>query len=395
MATIQGGTHFSSSEEGYLEGFPDFLKPPSTATGRRYLQLLSVAFFRQYLQQDPTAASYLTPEYLNGIADRDMPLHLVRSLTSDNLTAAYGDAPPIAVLPAAAGPTVPTAQLSVLDRIRESGTLVVGIREDAAPFGYLDSNGNWTGYCFDLVDTFGDRLSAALELDGGLEVVRLPSNLNNRFQLLGDGTVHLECGPNTIRQDVTGAAFSFPFFYTGTQMLTLSANASQLDLPGAAPSVESGNAETGGEVGDSESGGTEAGKAAIGVLSNTTNAKFMEEQYPNSNLVFFEGVSGRDDAVQALAAGDIQAFASDGVLLLGELAKLELAREDYALVPENPLTCDGYGLLLPEGDRQWQTMVNQFLRSQDNLTLQRVWLTDGLPSAVATLDYCLSVPEEF
>ena len=55
--------------------------------------------------------------------------------------------------------------------------------------------------------------------------------------------------------------------------------------------------------------------------------------------------------VSAVVNGNIDAFASDGVLLSGELARQSLAPENYQLIPEEPLTCDFYGLILPVGDR--------------------------------------------
>ena len=38
---------------------------------------------------------------------------------------------------------------STLDKIKRTGVLKVAIRQDAAPFGYLDANDNLQGYCLD------------------------------------------------------------------------------------------------------------------------------------------------------------------------------------------------------------------------------------------------------
>ena len=59
-------------------------------------------------------------------------------------------------------------------------------------------------------------------------------------------------------------------------------------------------------------------------------------------------------------------------------------------MPEKPLTCDFYGLILPEGDTQWQKTVNTFIRSQQVQKLQYEWLGEYFPKAVADLDYCLN-----
>jgi len=370
LAVIGSGTHFSTSDDRFITNFPSFLKAPDTAVGRRYLESLSVAFFRQYLEQDGTAPAYLTAAYARSISDPRMPLYLTPPLTAAQLETANGGPPPIPVIPPTAGAIAPSSPASTLEAIAATGTLTVGIRADAAPFGYLDSEGSWTGYCFDLVNGLAANLSTTLNLDTPIHVVRLPSNLENRFSLVQNGTVQLECGPNTIRTDMPDVAFSFPFFYTGTQFLALRTATSDLADQGWS-------------------------RYPIGILANTTNAQFVEREYPRSSFVVFDGTTARTDALQALNQGTVTTFASDSVLLLGELLRLNLPPERYTLVPGEPLTCDGYGLVLPGGDRTWQQSVDSFLRSQENSDLQRVWFTDVLPDAIASLNHCLSTAEPF
>jgi len=133
----------------------------------------------------------------------------------------------------------------------------------------------------------------------------------------------------------------------------------------------------------------------IGILANTTNAQFVQSQYPRSSVIVFDGPTARADALQALNQGTVTTFASDSALLLGELLRLNLPSDQYTLLPGEPLTCDGYGLALPQGDRPWQQYVDAFLRSEGNSELQRIWFTDVLPDAIASLNHCLSTAEPF
>ncbi len=371
LALVEGGTHFTTSEDAFIQGFPGFLRPPSTEIGREYLDALSVAFFKHYLEHDADAAVYLTSGYAQSISQESMPLYLIQSLSVEALETAYGKAPPEPIIPRSATPEPPPRFDSVLDEIRETGTLRVGIRADAAPFGYLNSAGNWTGYCLDLVDELGDAVERSLNLDRALQIIRLPSNLENRFSFVQNGTIHLECGPNTIRQDIDGVLFSYPFFYTGTQLLARRADAVIAD-----PSR------------------TLAGRV-IGLLPNTTNAEFIEQTYPFAEPVYFGAITGRTDAIAALTDGSIDAFASDGVLLLGEVNRLNLNPDDYVLLPGTPLTCDGYGLILPGGDRLWQNTVSAFIRSQQSRGVQAAWLSDALPDALTSLQHCLSTSNPY
>ena len=93
------------------------------------------------------------------------------------------------------------------------------MRRDATPFGYVDNTGEWTGYCEDIIDAFAKKIAQELKIYTGVKVIEIPSNLENRFQLVQNGNVHLECGPNTIRDDIKNVAFSNPFFVTGTNFL--------------------------------------------------------------------------------------------------------------------------------------------------------------------------------
>jgi ABC-type amino acid transport substrate-binding protein len=93
--------------------------------------------------------------------------------------------------------------------------------------------------------------------------------------------------------------------------------------------------------------------------------------------------------VTALTAGEIIAFADDSILLRGELLQQHLSPANYALLPQQPVTCDAYGMILPADDRNWQNQVNQFLRSEQSTQIRDQWLADNLPEEIATLDYCL------
>ncbi|MGK7899567.1 MAG: dienelactone hydrolase, partial [Xenococcus sp. (in: cyanobacteria)] len=80
----------------------------------------------------------------------------------------------------------------------------------------------------------------------------------------------------------------------------------------------------------------------------------------------------------------------DTVLLTGELDRQNLARENFQTIPEKPLTCDFYGLILPKGDRQWRKTVNAFLRNEQQRTIMNKWLGDYLPQALSDTSYCLN-----
>jgi polar amino acid transport system substrate-binding protein len=111
----------------------------------------------------------------------------------------------------------------------------------------------------------------------------------------------------------------------------------------------------------------------IGSLGDTTAENLIEERYPLANLEQFQGLTGRTRGVQALRQNRIDAFASDGILLRAEAALQSLSLEDYSLVPEQPLTCDRYGMLMPQNDAQWQSLVNSVIESKEAKQIWQKW----------------------
>jgi len=69
-----------------------------------------------------------------------------------------GNLPATAQSPAAIPSVV--ADRSIVDDIRTTGVLNVAIRSDSPLFGYIDTNRQWTGYCFDLVAAVETSLEA-------------------------------------------------------------------------------------------------------------------------------------------------------------------------------------------------------------------------------------------
>ena len=88
---------------------------------------------------------------------------------------------------------------TVLERIQETGLLKVGIREDAVPFGYRDVNGELDGLCLDFIGVLREQLQQKLDKQA-IAIKLYKSTLFNRFELVSDRIVDIECGPNTIRE---------------------------------------------------------------------------------------------------------------------------------------------------------------------------------------------------
>jgi len=243
-----------------------------------------------------------------------------------------------------------------LVQIQRSGLLKIAVRADAVPFGYQDLNQQWTGICIDFAELL--KTEVVRQLNNPFILVKLyQSTLFNRFDLVADNGVALECGPNTIRPDVPGGVtFSRPIFLTGTQFLIRAQTSKNFNPQGSLD------------------------QTTLGVLRDTTTAQFIRQRYPQAILQEFQGTTGRTRGIQSLQQEKIDAFASDGILLLGEALLLNLnLGQDYLIVPKLPLDCVGYGLILPGNDPAWEALVNQVLALPEAQLIYRRWMGSLLP----------------
>lgn len=370
LATMVNGSHFSAVSEENIAGVNDFLKGFHPSLGKNYLKTLSLAFFEAHVRERPEYRSYLTAAYAQNISDPKLPLHLIQSLSSEQLELAYGDTPPTSPIPEATVATELKQNRDILAQIEQTGELKVAMRNDAAPFSYSQENNDLTGYCTDFADSLGDRLTEELNTSAPIEVVKIPSDLSNRFELVEQEQAHLECGPNSIASEREGIIFSDPFFSSGTRFLVTQNNPNHLVLENQLKGIK------------------------LGVWSQTTTQEFLQQNYPDAEIVTFDSKQGRAKGIQAVTDGDVDALVSDRVLLTGEIDRQGLNPENYQTIPEHPLTCDYYGLILPSGDSQWRNTVNTFIRDRTSKQVFDKWLSDYYPQAVSDLDYCQNRREE-
>jgi ABC-type amino acid transport substrate-binding protein len=129
----------------------------------------------------------------------------------------------VVAMPAGAAPpaaaAIPTGP--VLDRIRQTGKILIAHRESSLPFSYLDADKKPMGYAVDLCLKLADAVRKRLEMKAlAPEFVLVTAG--NRIQMVVDGKADLECGSTTNnaerRQKV---AFTIPHYITGARYMVL------------------------------------------------------------------------------------------------------------------------------------------------------------------------------
>ena len=108
-----------------------------------------------------------------------------------------------------------------LQKIKESGTIVVGHRDSSIPFSYIADDPNQPiGYAHDLEMKVVDAVKEKLNMPD----LKIRYNLitsQTRIPLVQNGTVDFECGSTTNNEErQKQVAFSNGFFEIGTRLLT-------------------------------------------------------------------------------------------------------------------------------------------------------------------------------
>jgi polar amino acid transport system substrate-binding protein len=212
----------------------------------------------------------------------------------------------------------------VLEAAKERGTLVVGVREDFPPLGYLDANGKNTGFEVDLARYLARQL---LGDDSKLRLVTVRSG--DRLTAILSGLADLLIASVSATEDRAAVfALSEPYFVSGT-LLLVPRNSSIRDfrdVPGKRVAVLEGSIQEGG----------------------------LEPAVPEAVRVKFWTAA---EAVAALEAGRVDAFAEDDILVLA-LAK---QYPDFAAVGK-PFHPHPYAVAMPKSDGELRAWVNDQLR---------------------------------
>jgi glutamate/aspartate transport system substrate-binding protein len=218
-----------------------------------------------------------------------------------------------------------------LKKIKDTGTITLGYRENSLPFSYLNKRAQPIGYSLDLCREIVDE--ASTELDGmDIKIVLSPVTSADRLVRVKAGEIDLECGSTTRNlQRQKDVAFSPIFFVAGTKLMVPKASkvASYRDLAGKTVVV------------------------TAGTTNETTLRTLSDKQKLGINLV-----TERDHAESfaVLEAGKADAFATDDVLLYGIIAT-EPRAHDMKVVGEY-LSYDPYGLAYRRDDPAFADVVN-------------------------------------
>ena len=220
-----------------------------------------------------------------------------------------------------------TASLGTLDKIQATRTIVLGVRNSAPPFAFVDAVGKPSGFSWDLCQGVVRVLSERLKTP--LEIKVVPVSLAESFDLLRTGKIDMQCGSTThTKEREAQVDFSYTFFVSGI------VTAYRTD------EVQYANPTEFGRVGALE--GSTAGKAVA------ARAKAMLQ----SNLKEVVSFPSYAEGINMLKAGKIDTLVADGALL---------PLDPAVAVRKQQLTVEPYALMMRKNDKAFVQAVDAAL----------------------------------
>ena len=260
-----------------------------------------------------------------------------------------------------------------LTKIIRTGEFVIGYRADSSPLSYENGDGEPSGYSVDLCRRVAASIKSLFP-DREIETKYVRVSSDERLSAVVDGTIDIECGSTTItlsRQELVD--FSLPTFVTGGSILSLSESGIQ-DVSNL------------------------SGKK-VGVTKGTTTVhqlqSHLDEKLIDAEIVLIED---RNVGMNLLNGGDIDALASDQIVLIGQIiearnpARYSIIDEIYSYEP--------YGFAVRRNDADFRLAVNralaQIYRNGEHADIFYKWIGRigiSVPPILAAMYQLSAIPE--
>ncbi|HKY01333.1 MAG TPA: amino acid ABC transporter substrate-binding protein [Burkholderiales bacterium] len=269
----------------------------------------------------------------------------------------------------ASSPPPATSSADSLTTISNTQTLKLGYREDSAPFSYKSPTGQPAGYSVEVCKRVADSIKSQLKL-AKLDIQWVPVTAGNRFDMVTNGNVDLECGSTsrTLGREER-VNFSLGTFVEGGSFISLAATPLRRVK--------------------------ELNGRKLGVVPGTTtdaSVKTLASRGISPQIVHF---ATHTEGIAALREKRIDAYATDRLILMGEAI---LGQSGNFVLADEYISLEVYGLVMRR-DANFSLAVNralaQMYRSGEIANvLQQVFGNRAAPSNLLEAMFVLNaIPE--
>jgi ABC-type amino acid transport substrate-binding protein len=237
---------------------------------------------------------------------------------------------------------------STLEKIKKSETIYIGYRESEAPMSFLSKDKQPVGYSIDLCTLIVQEVRSKLK-NPNIAVKYVPLTASNRFKALENNSIDILCGSTTktlSRSELVD--FTQLTFVTGASLLSL--KTAKVD-------------------GISD---LEGKKVAVGKDTTTIDAlkKALKKAGIDAKVV---PVTSPSEGINALINGDVDAFSSDQIVLIGQL----LTHKDSAkfTIADSIFSYEPFALAVRKNDSEFRLIADR--------VLSRLYRGEGISSIYA------------
>jgi glutamate/aspartate transport system substrate-binding protein len=245
-----------------------------------------------------------------------------------------------------------------LKKIKDSGTVTMGVRESSSPLSYTLGDGKFAGYHVEICQKVLADVQKQLGL-AKLDIKYQPVTSQNRIPLVTNGTVDIECGSTTNNATRQKDVAFAPTTYMEEVRIAVKANSGITSIAQL------------------------AGKK-VATTTGTTSVQHLRKHERGANINFDE-VFGKDhaDSFLLLESGRADAFVMDGALLAGNIAKAKNPA-DFKIVGE-VLSVEPIAIMYRKDDPAFKKAVDDSVKammaSGEIAKIYDKWFMQAIPPA--------------
>jgi glutamate/aspartate transport system substrate-binding protein len=227
-------------------------------------------------------------------------------------------------------------EIDTLEKIKATNAITIGHRDVAVPFSYVDAKRQPIGYSMDLCMRIVDAIKTSLKMPR-LDVKLRPVTAGNRFPLLANGTIDIECGSttNTIERQQQ-VSFLVTTFVTATRFAWKKSAkfTSMNDLK----------------------------DKTVVAVAGTTNVRLLNEINNQRSLrMTIVPVKHYNDAFDMVENGKAAAFLSSDILIYGLIANSP--SPGMFAVSDDALGVRPYGITVRKNDTAFEKVADDAIRA--------------------------------
>lgn len=235
-----------------------------------------------------------------------------------------------------------------LERVADTGEFRIGYVPNSPPMSLDTDDGAPNGYSIALCRSIARAVKEAVGLDE-IELTYVPLILpEDRINAMLDHDIDIECGPTTVtlsrREKVD---FTLLTYITGGAVLSLSGKAinSVADL---------------------------SGKIVAVIRGTTTHDAISKYIINNDYKITLRIVTSRAEGMELLDAGKVDGFASDRVMLIGQVVRSN-NRSSYS-ISRDVFSYEPYALMTARGDTDFRLVADRALaRLYGSARIRRIY----------------------